>query len=132
MWILENDGQFIGLIGLDATPPSTSTSPTASAKRSHIHSVTAERAEIRHFFVDGPYRLAGAQDDLLKHALQQAFQRTGLKSVEAEASPLQQYIKTSLLKAGFASESTKEKVGTLGWKIETMVLDRETWEKKQD
>jgi GNAT superfamily N-acetyltransferase len=132
MWILEYDGLFVGLIGLDAAPPSNASTKTPNTRnRSRIASVTAERAEIRHFYVEEPYRKTNVQDDLLQHALTQAFENGNVKTVGAVASGLQSYISKSLVRAGFKYEDVVKKVGTLGWKIENMVLAREDWERRQ-
>jgi len=114
-WILEYGDRFIGLIALDATK--------AKETRKGI---------IRHFYVEEEYRKTNIQDDLLHHAVQDAFDKSpALELIEGvDAVTLIPYIHDSYQRAGFRLSQEYDTVGSLGrWKYFTTRLHRKDWKK---
>lgn len=137
LWILDYGSTFVGLIALDASLTATTNEPLAeqaTRRKAKIHAKgTSPTATIRHFYVVENYRSSNIQDDLLSHALSQAFQADStLQRVQAVDSPLIGYVRHSLRKAGFQLEKHTEKVGVFGWKIGTRVLERKEYGKEKD
>ncbi|KAI0732348.1 hypothetical protein C8Q72DRAFT_144638 [Fomitopsis betulina] len=135
VWILEYGDRFVGLIALDASLDSASTSAfsgkDALAKRGkkvEYPKGTGYTAVIRHFYVDEAYRSAGAQQDLLKFALKHAFESDpAVQEIHCDDTPLRKYVGDALRKAGFQLEWQTEKVGILGWQNCVRTLSRDKW-----
>lgn len=135
-WILDYGELFVGLIALDASHDSLSTSPTKALPKATGNKNknkgpklgTAPTATIRHFYVDETYRSSGIQEDLLTHATRFAFNADPtLKRIRAPDSPLISYIRDCLRNAGFVLEEHTKTVGAFGWKLGMRGLDREDW-----
>lgn len=134
-WILDYGNQFLGLISLDASPdsvPTQSTSlrkSTGNRKKAATQGGSAKTAIIRHFYIDEVYRGSGIQADLLRHAVQSAFDSDEqVLHIRAIDSPLNNYIHSCLQEAGFAIEHPIEEVGLFRWKIDMRTLERDVWE----
>lgn len=109
-WILDYDNHFVGLIALDASAQ------------------LAETAVVRHFYVDEVYRSSGVQVDLVKHAVQIAFDSDDrILRINAPDSLLTPYIGSCLQEAGFVVDYPIEEVGLFKWKIHMRTLEREVW-----
>jgi GNAT superfamily N-acetyltransferase len=111
-WILEYGDTFIGFIALDAK----------DAKRTR-------KGVIRHFYVEEAYRKTGIQEDLLAHALKNAFDKSSaVEYIEAADSPsLTPYIHDCYQRVGFRLQGYQS-VGIWGlWRYYTTVLLKEEW-----
>jgi len=117
--ILEYEGRNIGILGLDASP--------AAAQETQ-----QGRARIRHFYVSEHYRPTGIQNDLLVHAINQAFSSPEVSSIEADYSMLTPYVKKSLLDHGFKISTSHRNGLMISWEVGTAVLQRNAWEKRSN
>ncbi len=87
---------------------------------------------IRHFYVEEEYRKTKIQDDLLHHAVQNAFDKSpALDSIEGvDAVTLAPYIHDSYQQAGFRLSQDYKSVGILGrWRYYTTKLYMKDWKK---
>ncbi|KAF9453768.1 hypothetical protein P691DRAFT_657591 [Macrolepiota fuliginosa MF-IS2] len=110
-WVLEYGTAFIGLIALDAN----------DAKKT-------KKGFIRHFYVEEAYRKTNIQDDLLKHAVKTAFDKSpAIQSIEGvDALALAPHIHDCYQRAGFRLSQEYQSAGILGWwKYYTTVLQKE-------
>lgn len=129
LWILDYDEKFLGLIALDASLDSVQcTTPQKSSDYGRAQKGTAQTAIIRHFYIDEVYRSSGIQGDLLRHAVQTAFDSDDhVLRIRAFDSPLNTYIRSCLQEAGFAIERPVDTVGLFKWKINMRILERDVW-----
>jgi GNAT superfamily N-acetyltransferase len=128
-WILDYDDKFVGLIALDASSASESAD---SDDETVTQKGSSKTALIRHFYVDEVYRASGVQADLLKHAIQAAFDSDDqVLRIRALDSPLNSYIGSCLQEAGFTIEHPIEEVGLFRWKINMRILERRVWERSR-
>jgi hypothetical protein len=116
-YILEYEGTIIGILGLDASESTLATRDDG----------ISGRAVIRHFYVTDPQRQSGVQDDLLAHAINQAFSSPSVKSIEASYSVLAPYIKKALLDHGFKISSFERKGPVISWEVGVAVLQKSAW-----
>lgn len=127
LWLLEYGKTFVGLIALDASQPS------GKADKASKKEKLPKTAIIRHFHVEEPFRPSKIQDDLLKYAVDHAFNSDPkLERIEASDSPLISYLRPCLRSAGFELDHHTKKVGILQWSLGIRYLDREAWSKKID
>lgn len=137
-WILDYNERFVGLIAVDASIDSASGDiPLSSSEKDKKDprlstKGTSSLANIRHFYVEEPYRTASVQDDLLECALKYAFQEKEVERVKALDAELTPYLGKSLRRHGFSSRNLVQTVGVFGWSIRETVLDRKTWKKRQE
>ena len=90
-------------------------------------------ALIRHFYVEEPFRSSNIQDDLLKHAVNYAFERDAkLERIEAPDSPLIGYLRPCLRSTGFELDHHTKKVGLLRWNLGIRYLERKSWNREKD
>ncbi|TDL17248.1 hypothetical protein BD410DRAFT_730308 [Rickenella mellea] len=131
LWLLDFGPKFVGLIALDASLDAQSDETFLDRPRAgkvKWSKGTNKVASIRHFFVEEVYRPSLVQDDLLKHALEQAFNaNNNVQKVKASASPLTPYIGRSLRDAGFKNVGKGPKAGVLAWRNVHYELTREQW-----
>ncbi|KAJ3507709.1 hypothetical protein NLJ89_g6151 [Agrocybe chaxingu] len=112
LWLLEFGNTFVGLIGMDASPPKKI---TGEQKVPHT-------ALVRHFHVEESFRRSNVQDDLLDYAVKHAFNTDPkLERIEATDSPLVPYLRTCLRAAGFELDHHTKKIGILQWNLGTCV-----------
>ncbi|KAF4623429.1 hypothetical protein D9613_001853 [Agrocybe pediades] len=117
-WILELGDVFVGLIAVDAS-------------QSFDQSSSGTSAAIRHFHVEEAYRTTKIQNDLLKHAVNQAFDgNPKLNRIEALDSPFTPYIQQCLRESGFQFARYIKEVGLLKWKLSIRYLERDAWLKR--
>ncbi|KAH9486888.1 hypothetical protein JR316_0000953 [Psilocybe cubensis] len=122
LWLLEYGQTFVGLIAMDAATPSGKTKKIEKQPKTAV---------IRHFYVEEQFRPSKIQDDLLKYAVDHAFNNDPkLERIEASDSPLVSYLRPCLRSAGFELDHHTKKVGILQWNLGVRYLDRETWSKK--
>jgi hypothetical protein len=87
--------------------------------------VASKIATIRHFYVVEPYRLAGIQNDLLRHALSSMFaDNSAIETALAHNNPLLPYVTKSLTEAGFQWGECVERLGVFRWQVKLRSLDR--------
>ncbi|KAJ7492566.1 hypothetical protein FB451DRAFT_1218829 [Mycena latifolia] len=124
-WILDYDDRFVGLVAIDAS--------VEDASNKNRKATTSQTATLRHFYVQEPYPAAGAQDDLLSHAVNHCLNAKPaiVQQINAPDSPLVPYARKSLKEAGFVLEKNTEKVGVFGWKLGMRRLRRDVWEQKK-
>lgn len=109
----------MGLIAVDA-----------SQTRNNVQG--PKTAVIRHFYVEEAYRKTKIQDDLLKYAVNHAFEKDPkLERIEASDSPLTAYLSRSLREAGFELDHHTNRIGILGWKLGVRYLERGVWSKRK-
>lgn len=109
---------------MDAAKPVDS--PDAKASKA-----TSDTAVIRHFYVLEEYRGAGPQEDLVHHAVSQAFSKDSkVQRITATDTGLTPYFTKALTKEGFFKEKTIGKLGVQGWNINLRALTREEWENR--
>jgi hypothetical protein len=111
-WIFEHGDTFVGLIALDAN----------DARRTR-------KGIIRHFYIVEAYRKTRIQEDLLKHALKNAFDNeSAIEAIEAvDAVELAPYIHDCYKKAGFRLGEGYQSAGILGhWKYHKTALQRKS------
>jgi len=116
-WIFEYDNKFIGFIALDAN----------EAKKT-------QKGVIRHFYVEEAYRETKIQEDLLNHALTNAFENSPfLESIEAvDALGLTPYLNECYRQAGFRLGTEYESVGFWGWwRYYRIILQKKDWKKQK-
>lgn len=119
-WIIDSGQVFVGLIAIDATQPATK--PAKGETRG------PRTAVIRHFHVEEAYHTTGIQDDLLKCAVDHAFNNDPkLERIEASDSPLVSYLRPSLRSAGFELDHHTKSIGILRWKLGKRYLERSKW-----
>ncbi|EGN92965.1 hypothetical protein SERLA73DRAFT_116601 [Serpula lacrymans var. lacrymans S7.3] len=131
-FILEYGGDFVGLIGIDASKESLQEKTIASMgeRLDSKNKATSRIATIRHFHVEPPFRKAKIQNDLLKHALDHAFGASKtVQKVDGTDSPLVPYKTNCFKENGFGIEKTEGKLGLFGWALNLRTVDRATWEK---
>ncbi|KAH9946663.1 hypothetical protein B0H21DRAFT_693303 [Amylocystis lapponica] len=136
-WILEYDGNFVGLIAVDASLDSMSDATVATnapspsktkSGKSHDKKGTSSIAKIRHFYVEEAYRRVAFQKDLLRHAVTHAFvSDQTVQSLLADESPLAHYIGQALQEQGFRLQRRTERVGVLKWQNSSRILERKWW-----
>jgi GNAT superfamily N-acetyltransferase len=123
-WLLEYGNTFVGLIAVDATQ---------AKKTGQGETRPPKTALIRHFYVEEPFRSSNIQDDLLKHAVNHAFEKDAkLERIEAPDSPLVAYLRPCLRSAGFELDHHTKKVGFLKWNLGIRYLERKAWNTKED
>lgn len=115
--MLEYEGRNIGILALDASDPNGE----------NIKNPQPHKATIRHFYVADPYRQTGVHEDLLVHALNQAFTSPDVSSVEANYSMLTPYIKKTLISHGFKISTSHRNGLFVSWEVGTAVLQRAVW-----
>lgn len=129
-WILEYGTKFVGFISMDASPDSLSEQKLADRSPSKNNTVksTSKVATIRHFYVSESYRPVSIQSDLLRFAVDHAF-NTGstVEKIRAVTSPLTPYIGRALRDAGFGLVEKGPKMGVFGWRTTNFELTREQW-----
>lgn len=119
---------FVGLIAIDANKPSRKDS-----KASKTEEKQPKTALVRHFYVEESFRPSNIQDDLLKHAVDHAFNSDPkLERIEAADSPLVPYLRPCLRSAGFELDHHTKKVGIFKWALGVRYLERGKWAKKSD
>lgn len=136
-WFLELDDKFIGLIAIDASKDSTSDDvvmrPKSGIKgrRPSYSKGTSNTATIRHFYVEEPFRVAFAEDDLLEYALKHVFTASPeIQVVRATESALEPYIGKALRKQGFKPLKTLSTIGIFNWEVRLHQLRRGAWHPK--
>ncbi|KAF8525994.1 hypothetical protein BU17DRAFT_41133 [Hysterangium stoloniferum] len=140
-YILENKGKIIGLIAVDASPPSASDSPVTKPSKGKKEP-TAETAVIRHFFVEEAYRQSEVQVDLLELALSRTFTATSAplpSAVRILSSDLASYKQSAIRASRFGAVSKWDEkepqewtVGVYKWKNQWVELSRKAWQAGQD
>ncbi|KAF8898688.1 hypothetical protein BD779DRAFT_1485120 [Infundibulicybe gibba] len=132
-WILNLNDIYVGHIALDASQDSMSTEVfSKDSSFPKMKKGTAKEAMIRHFYVDEFYRRSDIQTDLLKFAVNHAFETDKhLQRIYATDSPLIPYARACLREAGFRLEQTTETVGVFRWKLGMRILERKEWEARQ-
>ncbi|KAH7883638.1 hypothetical protein F5I97DRAFT_1813751 [Phlebopus sp. FC_14] len=141
-FILEHDNNFIGFIAVDASKDSQSVHSLIKKGeegkvvqpnlKDLLSDGTSSMATIRHFYVEEPYRKAGAQDDLLRFALRHSFTSTDdVRSIQTTTSPLLGYVQRSVRDFGFRVERTDGEIGVYRWTLETVNLDKVRWDEKE-
>jgi hypothetical protein len=141
IWTLKYQGDYIGLIAIDASdgspsPPLLDANVNGNKKQKKknpaISTITVAR--VRHFFFEERYRLSQAQDDLVREALQHVFQNDSpVESVLCMTSPLSSWLGDSLRRAGFRHRVDAlqgPKLGILKWQASDLRLDRADWERQ--
>lgn len=135
LWLLEFGDKFVGLIAIDASLDSQSNETLDSlqndkkAQQRTTKKGTSSVATIRHFYVMEEYRSTYVQDDLLQHAVKQAFQSDKtVKMIRGVECTLDKWATKAYRKAGFIVEQVIAKLGILRWSVRTRVLKRSQWE----
>lgn len=105
IWILEYGKTFVGLAAVECQPE-------------------VKMAYLRHFHVEEAYRNTHIQDDLLRHAIDQAVHREPeLDGVEAIGyDNLVAYVEDSLRRVGFQRQNILNVMGIFRWRISTFYL----------
>ena len=124
-WLFEHGDQVIGLIAIDASNKPDDDDDKSSARKSK-----GKTATIRHFYVDEPYRVANVQEDLLEHAVKQAFSDPKVQRIEVIDSPLVPYLRACLRNAGFQPGHNTKKIGLLRWNLSIRYLNRDEWKEE--
>ncbi|KAF5356327.1 hypothetical protein D9756_003804 [Leucocoprinus leucothites] len=117
-WIFEYGDTFVGFIALDAND--------AGKTRKGI---------IRHFYIEEAYRKTGIQEDLLNHALTNAFEKSSVvESIEAvDALGLTPYLHGCYERAGFCLGTEYQSTGFRGWwRYYNIILRRKDWKKSNN
>jgi len=137
-WFLHYGKKMVGLIAIDASVDSLSDEPVTSKPVKEALKLikakgTAHVATIRHFYIDELYRKTGIQEDLLTHAVEQAFKNgKAVETIRITVYPWASYLNGALKQAGFEFvEKGAEKFSVLGWRSSTYELSREAWETKR-
>jgi len=120
-WLFEHEDQVIGLIAVDASNKPDDDDKSSAGKSKGI------TANIRHFYVVEPYRVANVQEDLLEHAVKHAFSDPKVQRIEASDSPLVPYLRACLRNAGFQLDHNTKKIGILRWNLGVRYLSRDEW-----
>lgn len=147
-WVLQYGKSVVAFIAVDASLDSTSDKaiPAASPPASGVSSPapdtsnimdftkgTSAVARIRHLYVEEPYRASAIalQEDLLTHALRNAFSEKNIQTVVAEESPLLPYIGQALHRKRFKLQQRAGTVGIMKWQLSKRVLDRKDWQREE-
>ncbi|KAG7099266.1 hypothetical protein E1B28_001127 [Marasmius oreades] len=128
-WVLEFNGQIVGVVAVDASMDSEILENLSSARRNAKG--TSKTAVIRHFYVEEPYRKVDIQRDLLQHALRHTFTPDSkVQEIKTTCSSLTGYIQRCLKDEGFTLESTGKSLGVYKWKTGIWRLGRDRFGRK--
>lgn len=140
IFILEYGTKFIGLVAIDASKDSQSEESLtkknnlglADKPKGFYSSGTSSVATIRHFHVEEQFRKSNVQQDILAFAARHVFTTAqSVKVLKASTTTLLDYKYNSLRELGFSMEKQTGKLGIVGWRLNTMSLERTRWEKEQ-